>query len=139
MGNAAAKVVAAYIESKDFRWSYSNEEETTIRLGVKMDNINVEMFAHFDDDCESVSIMGRGMGNVPSNKFDRAYSLCNDMNNDYRWIKFYIDNRDGEIMTQIDAVIQLDSCGDEVWELFVRMAKIMDEAYNKIMEGLWAK
>ena len=40
-------------------------------------------------------------------------------------------------MLKIDAVVQLDTCAEEMFELMVRAAQIVDDAYPDIMKALW--
>ena len=71
------------------------------------------------------------------NKLAAALVLCNEMNNTWRWVKFYID-RDGDIRVQDDAVIDLSSVGDECDELVSRMVDIIDKAYPDFMRLKWS-
>ena len=50
----------------------------------------------------------------------------------------FTKEEDGELVAEEDAVIQLDSCGEEAFELMIRMTQIIEEAYPMVMKELWA-
>ena len=65
------------------------------------------------------------------------YEVCSKLNNEFRWIKFYVDERDNTITLADDAIVQLDTCGEEIWEIMVRLSDIADDAYPTIMKAIW--
>ncbi len=68
---------------------------------------------------------------------EKTYKLLNAENAKYRWIKFYVDD-DNDIRAEMDAVLDLDTAGDECFELMLRMCDIVDDAYVEIQKGFWA-
>ena len=75
---------------------------------------------------------------VPENKYDAMYKTVNQCNDDYTHIKFVLDTKDGQINAREDAVIQLDSCGEECFELMIRMVRVVEDAFPKFMKAMWA-
>ena len=63
-----------------------------------------------------------------------------------------MNNKDGENATRLyftriwrrginarcDNIIQLDTCGENCYELMIRMLKIVEDAYPSFMKALWA-
>ena len=45
---------------------------------------------------------------------------------------------DNTLEAAMDGVIQLESCGEECFELVLRMCKITDEVYPSVMKELWS-
>ena len=66
------------------------------------------------------------------------YELCSKMNNRFNWVKFFVDESDSTITLSDDAVIQLDSCGEEIIKLIQFMTLVADEAYPEFMKAIWS-
>ena len=47
-------------------------------------------------------------------------------------------NTDNELIVKMDAILDMDTCGEECKELIYRTVGICDEAYPTIMKALWA-
>lgn len=137
MANAAARMFASVLDSKQMHYSYVNDEESAIRVGWNLDNTKIAIFFKFADDCSNVHIWGRDFLSFSKDKTEKMYKLCNDANEEYRWAKFIVKADDLEVQVEDDAVIQLDSCGEECFELMIRMAQITDEVYPKFMKNMW--
>ena len=60
------------------------------------------------------------------------------MNSKYRWAKFYVDEEDNTITIEADAYIQLDSCGEEILNVVVKIVSIADLVYPEFMKAIWA-
>ena len=60
------------------------------------------------------------------------------MNNRFNWVKFFVDESDSTITLSDDAVIQLDSCGEEIIKLIQFMTLVADEAYPEFMKAIWS-
>lgn len=138
MAKEAATVFTAYLDSQEVNWSWQNEEDKLIRVGWKLENTKIAMFFFFDEDNTNLHIVGRDFLNMPSDKFEKMCIISNEVNTKFRWAKFTVDKDDEEVLCEMDAVIQLDSCAEEAYELMVRMTQIVDEAYAIYMKGLWA-
>jgi hypothetical protein len=66
------------------------------------------------------------------------YKVVNECNDTYNYEKFVLIEKHSQICVRDDAVIQLDSCGEECYELMMRMAMVVDDAYPKFMKAIWA-
>jgi hypothetical protein len=134
----AAKVVASYLESKELHYQMLDEEETCMRVGMSLDNTRIDIYLFFEEDNHDVHIVGRNFIKVPEDKLEKMYKVVNQQNKTYRWMKFTVNEDKGEVEVEDDAIIQLDTCGDEAFELIARMSNIVDEAYPDLMKALWA-
>ena len=65
------------------------------------------------------------------------YTSCNELNNKYRWVKFYLDD-DSDVVAQIDAYVDDETCGGECLSLVRRMVNIVDGGYPTLMQALIA-
>lgn len=134
----ALKMIGAYLEAKKIKFKV-NEERNLIELGFNAENKDsVQLMIFVDSNDRGIAIRSFDYCKFPAAKASAMYELCSDMNKEYRWVKFYVDKNDNTVTLSDDAVIQLDSCGEEVWELIFRMVSIADEAYPKFMKLLWS-
>lgn len=74
---------------------------------------------------------------VPDEKYADVLLVCNALNAQYKWVKFYIDN-DNEIAFEDDALLSLDSAADESFELLIRMINIFKEVKPLFMKAIYA-
>ena len=136
--NMALKMTAAYFEAKGLRYKI-DEENNIMRVGVGgLDNKgDVSIFIFFDQDETSVAIRSFKYCTFSEDKLSKMYEICSNMNNQYRWIKFYVQEEERVITLATDAVIQMESCGEEILELVMRLADIADSAYPHFMKAIW--
>ena len=138
MSSMAAKVTAAFFDSKGLKYDMSSDG-MAITTGFALKNIaGVKILIVFDPDDGSVGLRAFNIAKIPDEKKDSMFAAVNSLNHKFRWIKFVIDEEDNTITVTDDAVIQLDSCGEEVFELCLRLAGIVDEAYPEIMSSIFA-
>ena len=109
-----------------------------MRVGMSLDNTRIDIYLFFEEDNHDVHIVGRNFIKVPEDKLEKMYKVVNQQNKTYRWMKFTVNEDKGEVEVEDDAIIQLDTCGDEAFELIARMSNIVDEAYPDLMKALWA-
>lgn len=139
MANTAVRVVAAFFDEKGLKYSIIGEKEDCIKLGFTMDSRDgLDVLIIMDEDGESAKVRAYDLAKFPANKIDVMYKTCNELNKDYRWLKFFVDESDNTITCDMDAIIQLDSCGMELYELCFRLVHIADEAYPRFMKALYA-
>lgn len=137
MANAAAKMFTSLLDSKEITYKVLGDEEDAVKVNYRLDNTRIEIYFFFGEDCEDVHIEGGEFLKVPEAKWDVMYKACSEMNRKYRWIKFDVNEKDSEILAECDAVIQLDSCAEEVFELMIRTTNIVDDAYPEFMKAMW--
>ena len=132
------QLTMAYFDSKGLKYG-TDEKRNVIETGFPLENkgsIRIKIF--FDDDDRTVGIRSFDYCAFPDEKKPAMYKACSLANDNYRWIKFSVDEDDNTITLADDAVVQLDSCAEEILELMVRMVHIAGEAYPSFMKALWA-
>lgn len=128
----------AYFDSVGFYYKEVREDILRIGIGGLENKGNMEIIVIFDDNERTVSLRSFDLCHVPENKRDQMYKICNDINENYRWVKLYIDEDDFTITAQDDAVLQAESAGEEIRELAGHMAQIVDDAYPALMKAVWS-
>lgn len=137
MGSMAAQVTAAFFDSKGINYDLS-EDGMAIITGFALDNRDgLKILIIFDPGDESVALKAFNVAKIPAAKKDSMFAVVNSLNAKYRWIKFVIDEEDNTITAEDDAVIQLDTCGEEVLECCKHLVGIVDQAYPDIMASIF--
>ena len=138
MANAAAKVTAAFFDSKGLHYEILGDDEEVIHFGLPMENREgIMLFLFFTPDGTSVSIRNFDLAKIPEGKKAQAIMVCNELNLNFKWVKFAYDDERKCIQATDDAVIQLDSCGDEVLRCSIQLMHVCDEAYPLIMKAIY--
>ncbi len=135
MANAQVQMFVSLMEGKGMNCRV-DDENNLVRTGWSLDNTELSLIFDFSDEGYA-SIIGYDFIKVPEEKFDKVLWALNACNRKYRFVKFTLDEKDKEVMLKIDAVVQLDTCAEEMFELMVRAAQIVDDAYPDIMKALW--
>lgn len=109
-----------------------DEEKKKVTLSYNGDNFKSLKFVFlFDDDGESVAIRVWSIEEFTAAQLSDAYEFCNRMNNDYRWLSFYIDS-DNELTARVDAILSQPSVADECLELLRRTVRIVDKVCGEL-------
>ena len=134
--NMAAKMVAAFFEGQDIK--VNGVRDDLLMIGWEFSGGSMRIFFNFDESCTHVHLEGVDFIKVPAEKYDAIYKPLNECNDQYTHIKFVLDTEDGYIVARDDDIIQLESCGEECFELMIRMVKVVEDAYPKFMKALYA-
>ena len=138
MANQALESFAAYMEAKDLKVRLMEEDENVCYVGFQLDNTEVGILLFFGEDLKDVHFVGRDFVKIPDDKTDVVLSVCNECNKNFRWVKFVYNEEDNRVTCQCDAVVQEDSVAEECYEIVMRLAGIVDEAYPSFMKAIWA-
>lgn len=136
MGDAI-RLTKAYFDSRDFKYrEVRNGTGLMVGMGGLDHKGRMDVVVVFDDDDSAVGVRAFDICSVSPDKVDKIYEVCSDLNARFRWVRFYVDS-DNSITAADDAVIQLATVGEEVFELVARMTSIVDDAYPELMKALW--
>ncbi|MBE7036709.1 MAG: YbjN domain-containing protein [Ruminococcaceae bacterium] len=137
----AADRFKSFLENKSIRYDYyepTEKRNEAVKVTYKGDNADkVSVIFFFDKDGKSVNVKSFSIAKIPSNKLMDMYVALNELNCEYRWVKFYVDS-DNEVTVSGDAIINADSVGAECHELLVRYVDIIDKVYPRLMKVLWS-
>lgn len=138
MSNMAAKMTAAFFDAQELKYSLVGDDEEVLLTGFPMKNKDgIKLMVAFDEDETSCSIHTDDFAKFPEAKLNDMLALVNDLNDRFRWIKFVVDTEHNTIEASDDAIIQLDSVGDEVLRCCIHFIGIVDEAYPEIMRAIF--
>ncbi|MCR5331974.1 MAG: YbjN domain-containing protein, partial [Lachnospiraceae bacterium] len=117
MANQAVQLFTAFMEAQDCHVEVMEDNENVCRMGFKMDNTNALIFVQFSEDGTDAAFIGLDFIQIPETKEEIVYKICNECNDKFRWVKFVWNQERKEVICQADAVIQLDSCAEECFEI----------------------
>lgn len=136
--NAAAKATADYYDEKGVKYERLGDlGEIMVSRFKQKNRDSIDVIVIFDEDSTSAKIRSYNIAKFGDDKKEILYRICNELNSQYRWIKFYVDENDNSITAEDDAVIQLDSCGDEILRCSSQLVKIVDDTYPVIMKAIY--
>ncbi len=131
----------SFMDEKGIRYDYfertekRNEAVKITYSGENAESISVIFF--FDDNNKSVNVKSFSIAKIPSNKLMDVYVILNELNAEYRWVKFFVDS-DNEVTVSGDALVDATSAGPECHEIMIRYINIIDEVYPRLMKVLWS-
>ena len=125
-----------YLDYHDINYEDRGEDEVLFRYAG--DNFQrLKILVSFDPYGEGmVQLSTWDIVHFPEDKFDKGLIVCNELNAQYRWVKFYIDS-DNDVLASIDAYIDQETVGEECYNLIGKIVKIIDIAYPELMKALW--
>ncbi len=133
--NTAARLFSEYLEQKNIKYDVIDDDFISIKYhGKNAPSISIDFI--FDNDGKSVAVRSFSIAKIPEEKYTAACVVCSELNNEYRWTKFYLD-ADNELAAAMDALIDPYTTGQECFALLLRNIRIIDEAYPNIMRMLW--
>ncbi len=111
-----------------------NSEQRLVQVFCGGENFKEQTFAFFfGEDGESVNITVWSIEKFDKRDLPAAYKFCNNLNDTYRWCKFYMDD-DDELTCSGDAVLDNRSGTNVIMMLFYRFIYVVDEVCKKIKE-----
>ena len=126
----------AYLDAQGIK--YQDRNDHVISVGYSCENIHsLDVYLFFDKDGDGlVQLSTWGFAKFSEKNYAKGLISCNEMNSQYRWVKFYLDS-DRDVFATIDARIDMQTVGEECYELIRRMVNIVDNAYPVFMKAVW--
>lgn len=132
--------VKSFFDEKGIKYTYFEPDEKSgevLKVTFGADNKeSISILFFFDADGDSVNVKSFSIAKVAEGKLMEMYTLINELNYEYRWIKFYLD-KDNEVAASGDAIINEETAGDECMEIVLRYVNIIDEVYPRLMKVIW--
>ena len=74
---------------------------------------------------------------IPEEKVPNLIFLCNQLNAEYKWITYYVDD-DNDLVMHDDAIVSPETAAEECFELLIRMLKVSEDLRPRIMKEIYA-
>lgn len=137
MADKVAAAYAAFLGAKDIACFTGGEEEHLVQVTWHLkEEAEVTILHIFDRESESVRIVGSGFLTVPEERLQEGYRACNILNNELRFVTFYVDEKDHELVVCYDAKVTAESCGPICMDAMMNMVDILNETYSLIRQDL---
>ena len=126
-----------YMQEKGVKFQDLDERAVRVTYsGENMKSIPV-IVAFSKDGSNKVQLSCFDVGKFGGDKMASGLITCNAMNAKFRWVKFYLDS-DNDVRVEADAIVDMDTVGEECHELLLRTVSIVDDAYPEFMKALWS-
>lgn len=122
------------LDSKGLHYNVFDGHDGDTILRIAFDNATTT-FVFSGDDGEYVS-MYTPVEHVPEEKTIDLLVVCNDLNKQYKWLKFYIDD-DNDVCCEDDAILTDENAADECLELLFRRLSILEKSKKPIMLAIY--
>ena len=139
--NMAAEMFKAYLDTKKIIYKSDTPYDIWIKTNIKSGNTksSIDINVNFSKSEEYVSLLAGNFLVINNDeKYIDIYKLLNRLNMEFKWVKFYIDEKLGQIFAEQSAIIQYDSCGDEVYSLLILLLDTVEKTYPEIMKTVWS-
>lgn len=123
------------LTSKNLKFNVREVPSGEVILSIVFDGKNTN-FIFSGENGEYVS-MYTLFESVPAEKVSDVLVVCNSLNTQLKWFKFYIDD-ENDLMIQDDAIITPETAAEECFELLARRVNIMKEVKPTIMRAIYA-
>ena len=136
-------LIAEAFDSHEIKYRVTETEDISfIEAGYGISGGPTVRFLFFvrPDNGNDVQMRISGLMNkVGSEKRGVILEACNRVNNEMRFLKFYLD-KDGDLFGQSDipSAISADCVGECCFELFVRSMQILDRCYHYFPEAYYS-
>ena len=123
-----------YMDRSDIK--YTDVRENVVKVVYSGDNLKtIPVYVFFDEDGDPlVGFKCWDIANFKDEKMAAGIIACNQLNDKYRWVKFYLD-KDSDVIAQIDAYVDEENCGRFCLSLVRRMVNIVDGGYPTLMQA----
>ena len=129
-----------YMDAKDVRYDAKERDGKSDWVNVKYKGDNaskIDMQFFFGTDEGVVALRVFSIVQVPGSKTASMLELLNELMQEYRWLRFYLDS-DNEVTAAMDAVITPETSAPVTFEMLSRTVSIVDDIYPRLMKLLWA-
>ena len=82
--------------------------------------------------------MYSAMDTVPADRFANVLLVCNKLNAEYKWLKFYIDSNNF-IMVEDDAILTEENATEECFDLLIRRMTILEDVKPSLMGAIYVQ
>ncbi len=142
--NATTQIAQAFDESsikyvvRSDSDDYPTFEVVIARFLIEDGVVISLLFTTRNNENNDVAVRIQDMINVPEDKLSKVIELCNALNTQYRYLKFYVGNGKVNVEYDFPASTPDDAIGDMAKEIYLRTRVIMNEVYSVFMKAIYA-
>lgn len=102
---------------------------------TKLTNLKA-MFISKDDDSD-VAMRLYDFVQFDEALTEKVMMVTNEINTQYRYLKFYVDTRDNSVTVEWDFPVRCDNVGAVAVEMLFKLIKVTDDIYREFMKAIW--
>lgn len=103
-----------------------------VRVKNAGENFNYTLNYFFDEDLEHTGIRVWNVITYSEADMAKVMRVCNKLNADYKYCKFYVDESDNTVTAEMDLIYRTDSISDITLEATLHMCNLLDIAYEAL-------
>ena len=124
-----------YLDENDI--TYDDLDDGLVKICFGGDNAKtIEVIASLEEDNPDAELASYSIGNFKNN-YEAGIRVCDEMNREYRWVKFYLDS-DADVVAKIYVRVDEYNCGEFCAKALVRLVDIIDATYPNFLRALWS-
>ena len=133
------KAFLKVLDREDTRYSYmgiddDGDEQVNLTInGKNADKIDVKVY--FDDDLDAVSMYSWYVISFTRDDLAAVLLKVNELNTEYRFVKFVVDTSDYSVDAEIDCPLRDDdNAGEIAYDALYYLLAIVDKGYAELKE-----
>ena len=138
MFKATEAICQAFDEAELHYNVHESEKNSAVIAGVSTKLTQFDILFISEDDDNDVAVRVYRFVSFDESKTDEMIRLVNELNDDYRFLKFTVDTSDSTITISYDIPVNCEDVGNAAIEIFVKLMRNCDKFYPRIMKVLWA-
>ena len=128
-----------YLDQKGYKYSTVDEEDNIVRLIFTGASVEKNIFVDFDEELDSngvacVHFVAQDFAKCSSDNVAAVIDKLNDLNRNYRWVKFWLDKRDNTISADADAMVFSGTAGEECLNFVLRVVRVVEAGYKDMRD-----
>ena len=124
------------LNAEGLRYSVNELDGGKVYISLGFGGRSTDFFFDGRDEGSHVAIRTI-FDKCPEDRFAELIVVCNALNVEYRWVKFYVD-KDNDIMVSDDAIVSPETAGEECFELLVHTISILNDVKPTLMRAIYS-
>lgn len=135
MSELAINKIEKYCESKDIKVMVVDSD--LAKAGFMFRGGAIRIACRIDETGTQVQLEGSDFAKVTGDKYDNMRLTLNELSNQYDDVNFELDADHGDVIMTADAAVRADFCGEDCYEIMIRMTKIAEAVMPALMKVIW--
>lgn len=127
-----------YLDMKNVRYTWQgldSDDDEKIEVTYTGDNMEtIRTVWYFDNNPVRVGVRVWNIINFSVKDYYYVLEAVNNVNADYRYIKFYVDTTDNTVTAKFDMPISATNAGELCYDILQRTINIVDDVYAELSE-----
>lgn len=133
--NACAELFTTLLNERNLSFQCGVDEDGDSMVEFPYQGKSYKMFFSGNDGC--YLSLYQIFEHIPDEKIADVIFACNELNSQYKWITFYV-NQQNDVILHDDAILSVENAAEETFELLVRMIDIANNVKPIIMKAIYA-